>query len=339
MAVTMKDIAEASGVSQPTVSLVLSNKGQRYSKATRQMVLDAARTLGYRPNSYAQSIRSGRFNSIAVVQSSERNHGGVDRLIEGIQNALEERDFHLSVTKLPDEKLTNEGFVPHILRQLMADGMLVDYISGIPQRMVALLHETKLPAVWMNSKQASDCIYPDDFAAARQATEHLLSLGHRRIAFVRYMYGSDGDLHYSLFDRVFGYETAMKAAGLAPHIIWDRQRVPSDRRIQRSLEWLSRPDRPTAVIADHEAVGVAVLYTAATLGMRPAKELSLLAISNDPKDETGLFMDRHIVPFREMGTTAVEMLMSKIADPETPLSPRVVPFLVKAGSTCGPLMV
>lgn len=338
MPVTMKQIAQASRVSQPTVSLVLNNKGQRYSEATRKAVLEAAQALGYRPNSYAQSMRSGRFHSIALVQGVEHNLSTIiEPLLGGIQDALQARDLSLTLTRLADEKLTHDKFIPKILRKLMADGMLIDYIAAIPSRMVQLLHETKIPAVWMNSKQQSDCVHPDDLSAGRKATEHLLELGHRRIAFVRYGSGTDGNLHYSLFDRVAGYEGAMKAAGLSPQVIWGRQRVPIDERIERSLDWLGGPERPTAVVADHLHVGVAVLYAASTLGLRPGKELSLVAISDTVKDETGLFMDRYCVPLREMGIAAVEMLMRKIAAPAEPLPPQVIPFIVKSGSTCGPV--
>src|SRR6185295_16580276 len=182
MPVTIKEIAERSGLSVPTVSQVLNNKGHRYRSETCKRVLKAVRELGYRPNSSARAIRMGRFNCVALLLSTERHKSFLpNELLRGIHDGVAEHDYHMSLTVLPDDKLTSQGFVPKILRQWMADGLLINYHVDVPQRMIELIHEHGIPSVWINTKQKSDCAFPDDLGASREATEKLLALGHRRI--------------------------------------------------------------------------------------------------------------------------------------------------------------
>ena len=143
----MKQIAEHLGLSLPTVSQVLNNRGQLRPE-TRRRVLRAAVKLGYRPNTAAKAISTGRFNCIALLLGADPLSGYLNRdMIEGIHDALADRNMHLTITKLPDQKLTDDGYVPKMLRESMADGMLINYKANIPPGMVELIEEDRLPAI------------------------------------------------------------------------------------------------------------------------------------------------------------------------------------------------
>src|SRR3954469_6406342 len=230
MSVTIKEIARRTGLSIPTVGNVLGRAASRYSAETRQRVLKAASDLGYKPNASARAMRQGRFGCAALVlsRSKQQTHSHIPAgLLDGLDDALAQHGMHLTVSRLTDEELASDNFLPKVLRESMADGMIVNYTHEIPQGMLDLIHAHHAPAVWLNAKLSEDCIYPDDFAAARSATQHLLRLGHRRISLLHFI--SSGvfptsfeqarpRFHYSVADRADGYASVMRQAGLTPRI-------------------------------------------------------------------------------------------------------------------------
>ena len=179
--VTLAQVAEEAGVSIYTTSRVL-NGGVRavYLKAARRAehIRQIARRVGYLPNAAASAVAKGRFNCVAVVESTQdyRSSFFGGAMLDGIHDALAERDMHVLVAKLPDAKLINEEFMPKILRELMADGLLLNYFCDIPPQLQELIDTQSMPAIWINSRQKADCVYPDDFDAACRATQHLLIL-------------------------------------------------------------------------------------------------------------------------------------------------------------------
>ena len=337
ISVTIKEIAEATGLSWPTVSQVLSGKGQRYSAATREKVADAARALGYRPNRFARAVRSGRFGCAALLLSSESVRSTLPAgLLRGIHAALAERDMDLTLAVLPDEKLTSEGFVPSILREWMADGLLINYTDHIPRRMVELIGEHRLPSVWINCRLEADGVYPDDLAAGRLATRHLIDLGHREIAYVDFAWGHEdiGEAHYSVRDRQAGYEQAMREAKLTPRVAREARRVPGTERHGHLERLLRSPGRPTGLV--QYATGPETWLVAERAGLRVPEDLSIVAFANEAETVCGVAVTTLRVPQRELGAAAVEMLTARIARPGEVLPSRAIGFGLVAGGTTGP---
>ncbi len=331
--VTIKEIAQRTGLSMPTVCHVLGSRGHKYRPETRERVLEAARELGYRLHSSARAMRTGRYGAVALLLSTVGSRSTLPgSQLDAIHDALAEQDLHLTLTKVPDEKLTSEGFVPKILRQSMVDGLLLNYFADIPQRMVDLIHRHDIPSVWINSKQESDCVYPDDRDVGRRATEHLLRLGHRHIAYVDHPISH----HYSAVDRRQGYQDAMKQAGLSPRLL-PLERPESTTPAAREAGWLKMPERPTAVIAYAPPVAQALVYAALAQGLRVPEDLSVVSFSYEPVHFITVSIATWIVPSHDMGRTAVQMLVSKMEEPGLTLPPRVIPFrLLEEGATIAP---
>lgn len=327
MSVTIKEIAAAAGVSWQTVSFVVRGKG-RISEATRRKVQDAAERLGYRPNGAARAYRTGRFGCAALVlgHSDERSDLPLG-LLHGIQDALARNDLHLTVARLPDAELTRSGFVPKVLRENFADGMLINYTHDIPDAMLALIEGSRAPAIWLNTNLPHDCVHPDDEAAAHRLTGHLLALGHRRIAYVK----TDASPHYSTVERRSGYERAMAEAGL-PLLSTDRS-VPASEQTALFDAILSSPDRPTALIVRPEDIAT-VAYLAARRNVRIPQDLSLACIAGAAQRFAGMEVTAVIVPSDDEGAAAVAMLLAKIEAPETVLPARRIPFHFAEGETC-----
>lgn len=339
MTVTLKRIAEHCGLSAQTVGYILNGKADLFRPETRDKVLAAARELGYRPNAAAKAMRSGRFGCAALVLSTQPGRSSIfPPLLAGIDDELAKAGMHLVHAPLADERLADTGFVPKILSQVMADGLLINYNAAIPAALIEAIEQHRIPAVWINSQQPYNCVYPDDLGAGRQATEHLLALGRRRIAYVDYSHGSlrPAD-HYSARDRLDGYAQAMRAAGLQSRVIDSEHGLSAGQRLPAILAWLDAADRPDAVVTYSPRDVGPILHAATALRrLRVPQDLALATIDDDIADQSGVAVTTVMIPRYDLGRVAVEMLLERIAHPRRELTPRVLPCRLQVGDGSGP---
>lgn len=340
MPVTLKQIADESRLSLMTVSCVLNGKGDLFRAETCAKVRQTADRLGYRRNSLAKAMRQGRFNSVALVLSDTFYKSALSQdYLSGIQAVLQQRDQHLIIAQLPDEKLIDDSFLPKILRESMSDGLLIHYVQDIPRQMVELLERHHVPAVWTNLRRETDCVHPDDRGASRMVTEHLLALGHRRIAYVDGTHVFDPNHarqdHYSAADRYQGYCQAMQQAGRQPQLLSDRVNQPAWRQAERMKEWLAAADRPTALVTYGSREAAAAVLAAAWLGLWVPKDLSIVTFMSSPLD-VGRPITTALIPEREVGSQATRMLLEKIAEPAQLFPARAVEFTMSAAVSSVP---
>jgi LacI family transcriptional regulator len=338
MSVTIKEIARRTGLSIPTVGNVLGRAASRYSAETRQRVMRAAAEMGYKPNASARAMRQGRFGcaSLVLSRSKQQTHSHIpNRLIDGLEDELSGHDMHLTVSRLTDEELSTNDFVPKVLREHMADGMIVNYTHEIPPGMLELIRAHHTPAVWLNAKLEADCVYPDDYGAAKSATQHLLSLGHRRIALVHTIApfelyptfeASWASRHYSVTDRAAGYTDALADAGLKPRILSHERFIGESEQFEACRALLSGPDRPTALLVYNEGEVGSIVCAARVLGLGIGRDLSVAAFAPTPMSLAGERIANVAIPTEEMGRHAVKMLLRKIAAPETPCDPEAIAY-------------
>jgi LacI family transcriptional regulator len=316
MAATLDDIARRVGVTSVTVSNVLRNRG-RCSARTRQQILDVVAELGYRPNAAAKAMFTRRFNAVGLVlgmnEATSVLHG---LLLGGIDTALAKRESHLTLIRLPDQKLASEGYVPKLLREFAVDGLLINYNAQIPPQMIELIERHRIPSVWINSKQSHDSVYPDDFGAAQEATRQLIAQGHGHIAYVDYATNwEEGVWHYSSVDRRDGYLKAMIAAGLQPRLI--NEHCPQgSQRIEHARQWLNGPDRPDAILAYSRNELTPIVHVALAAGLRLPEEMAIATFGAVPWAELGVTVSMMMIPQEQIGETAVQMLMNKIDTPK-----------------------
>lgn len=342
MSVNQAHIARQLGISQRTVSAALAGTG-RVSEKRRSQVLQAAQRLGYRLNSAARAQRMQRFDAVGLLLSTEEGRSYLPQgLFNGIHDALHDAGKHLAIAKLPDAELVQQGIFPRILQQWCCDGLLVNYTDRLPEGMTARLRAEAVPSIWMNRKQPTDAVYYDDFGGAEQATEHLLSLGHRRILYLDFVGAQPMDgVHYSRVDRRAGYEAAMRQAGRQALFSDSLIGTPSRDRLDALVALLSRPDRPTAILTYDAAHRV--LYAAALVGLRVPADLSLMTFGDEAFGTSAqhgeMYLGRSIaqmgLPTAEVGRQAVALLQQKIDEPQRVLNSRVLPLVLQAGDSCG----
>ncbi len=337
---TQGELAAAAGVSRYTVNRALRGL-EEVGESTRKRILSLARQHGYRVHSGASAVVNKRFNCVALVESNVPHRSSVfnGSLFDGVHDALAEHDIHVVVTKMPDDKLLARDEMPKVLRQLMCDGVLMNYFAAIPPQLEEVMRLTQIPAIWMNARRPGNCVYLDDIEGGQRATEHLLALGHRRIAYLDYENSVHNPIHHSIDDRHAGYAKAMKAAGLTPwRLRASDETMPRAERAPFSASWLARPDRPSAVVCYSNKSALPLLLAALEAGVKIPDDLSLVTFEDDPWTEGG----RHLTSFRHqwnlLGRTAAELLRQIIdaGDTQESIEPRVLRFAFDPGTTTAP---
>lgn len=338
---TVATVAAHIGVSRATVTHVLNGRAteMRIRPDTQRRVLEAAHELGYRANASARAIRAGRFGNIALIQSLLGLYLP-NELLTGLTRAISDKDLHLVLAQVPDTVIDDESYLPHTMRALSVDGVLINRHVASTLPYLERIHRLRIPGVFLNVKQEFDCVHPDDFMGGRIATEYLLRLGHERIAFVDT--DEPENRHYSKEDRRAGYEAAMRSAGKAPRTYrlpkdWEAgDRPGGDQRVESARQLLSGDDRPTAVVAYELAEAMAIVRAAYMLRLNIPNDLSLIQFHHWIDDRFFIPIQTVSNAMEEVGKRAVSMLLEKIENPDVPLPESVVPVSMLDGATCKP---
>ncbi|MFI6034693.1 LacI family DNA-binding transcriptional regulator [Streptomyces sp. NPDC051315] len=337
---TIRDVAERAGVSKSLVSLVLRGSGQVRAEK-REAVLRAVRELGYRPNAAARSLSeqralpesrprsSGGSPMVGVLLNDLRNPWYVD-LLDGLNSLLNASGRHML---LADARLNRR--VGHDLAgpflDLGADGLVV--VGTLPDPAALDAVAARIPVVVAAAREpvpaGVDVVANDDERGARLVTEHLLGLGHRRIAHVA-GYGAVGEL------RRRSFEATMRAHGL------DRPPVePCDMTeeggYRAAVRLLARPDRPTALFAVNDMACVGALSAAGELGLAVPRDLSVAGYDN-----TSVSRLRHVWlttvdhAGHEVGRRAARCLLDRLERPGGEGRVRLAAPTLQVRGTTGP---
>ncbi len=338
---TIATLAAQLGLSRATVTHVLNGRAteQRIRPETQRRVLEAAQNMGYRSNASARAIRTGRFGNIALVQSLLGQYLP-EELMLGLARAISDKDMHLVLTQVPDVVIDDETYLPHTVRELSADGVLINRHIGLSQSFIDRIHQMHIPAISLNVRQEFDCIHPDEIMGGRMAAEFLLHLGHERIAYVDT--DDPGNRHFSKLDRRAGYEQMMASAGKMPwtYLLPVNWQMPGqtgmDARIESARLLLARGDRPTAVVAYEMAEAMAATHAALLLGLQIPQDLSIVLFHNRIDDRCFMPFQTVSNVMERLGMEAVGLLLKKIDGLEAALPAQAIPVEMLAGATCMP---
>ncbi|MBT2593895.1 LacI family DNA-binding transcriptional regulator [Arthrobacter sp. ISL-72] len=267
---TIRDVADRAGVSKSLVSLVLGGSTS-VSPSRRQAVQDAMAELNYRPNQLARGLSSPRSGTIGVLLNDLRNPWFVE-LLEGLAASLHSAGVSPVLVDSYTDHRVGRNSVETLLEQRI-DGIVV--VGTTTETAALQAAAATVPVVLAGTREPelgrTDVVVNDDEAGALQATEHLISLGHQRIAHLQ-----GPGLIAAL--RREGYESAMRAAGLQPLVVAGGMSEESGYDATQRL--LSRGERPTAIFAFNDIACIGALSAAADQGLRVPDELSLVGYDN-----------------------------------------------------------
>lgn len=333
MIARIEDVAREAGVSTATVSRALRGL-PNVSERTRSTVSRAAADLGYVVSRTASTLAGGRTRTVAVV-SPYLERWYFSRVVASVEGELRRsgHDALLIGLRQPDEG-ERDTFEPETLRGRV-DAVVV---LTIPLTGVELdgLRRLALPTVYVGASVAgSMSVRIDDVAAARAATDHLLQLGHTRIAYV----GGDPEqpLNFSTpADRRAGWMAAMREAGLEPEPAYD---VPglftSAGGLAAGHHLLGLATPPTAVVAASDEMAFGVLAAAHRRGVTVPRELSVVGMDgHDLAPLVGL--TTVVQPVDRQGTLAAELVLAALRGERARLHEHVVVpvHLVTSATTC-----
>ena len=332
---TLKDIAEHAGVSVATVSHVLGPRAHLFRPETCTKVRKAAEQMGYRPNQSARAVRRGQLNTLSLMLSQDSTQSGLfPPLLEGLMNAIEANRQRLHIVRMADEARSDPERMSTLLREQSTDGLLIVYNINIPPAFEQHLDHYRIPAVWINSRHSHNSVIPDELAAGQQATRILLERGCQAPAYADYTFGqTPPDIHFSLKERFNGYSDICRAHHLAPIRVDPLEGISHSERVSYSKSWLQQDHRPDAIIARSASTAHPILEAARQLSIRIPEELSIITFSNTPIDFFGIQLDSLLVPMKEIGTTAVEALLQKIANGDEPMKSIQLPMTYVPGDT------
>jgi LacI family transcriptional regulator len=341
--VTASDIAAHLGIGKSTVNQVLNGRAEekRISIATRERVQEAARELGYRPNAFARAVGTGRFGCAALIQPRSSIYLP-HWLLLGLTEELQKHDMTLMLSEAHDTECEDPELLPKAVRELAADGLLVNMAGRITSTLHEALEGLNTPVLWINSRQEYDAVYPDDILAGRMATKHLLGMGHQRVAYFDTAFAQDREPHYSRHDRLQGYREAMQTKRLQtrsvqlpvmPDTIEDMQ---FDERVDVAAQFLAAESRPTAIVAYGLDSALPVLQAAERLGLKVPRDLSLVMCADDINRHIGRPVTTVVTSMKEVGKQSVQMLLRKIEQAEEPMASRAIEPWFFDGATCAP---
>lgn len=312
MPITIRDVAEAAGVSIATVSRVLNNKDHPVGAETRQRILATADALGYRPNVAARSLRTDRSATVGII-ADDIIGPFATKIMRGIQDRLRQAGY-LCVIISADWDPDAEREAIHDLVSRSIDGIV--FSETWHHTAVEMLDLASKPYVFVHRQFAAPGQYstiPDERYGAHLAMRHLIGLGHRRIGYI-----NGPEHYYASALRLAGYREELESAGIAfdPTLVargdWG---LESGYTAMQYL--LQAQPRLTALFAGNDLMAAGAIYALQDAGLRVPEDVAV--VGYDDREISRTFRPRLTtvtLPCYEMGQAAAQMLLDRMEGKE-----------------------
>lgn len=327
--VTLRDVADASGVSISTVSRVLDERTPASKSATAERVREVADRLGYRRNVFASNLRRGATGTIGVLVP-RLTDTVMALMFEATERAARQRG-HFAVVATCGDDPDDERRATETLLDRGVDGLVLA-TARLDDELPASLRARSIPHVLaLRTDGVSPSSLGDDEAGGYLAARHLADLGHREIAVITGPWFTS-----SARSRLAGARRALDEAGVA---LGDANVISGGYGVEDGLAageaLLSRADRPTAIFAANDNIAIGVLAAAQNHRLTVGRDVSVVGYNDIP------LAARLPVPltsvhtaFDQIATNALELLLSGTSSPGA--IRRALPSLIPRASTAHP---
>lgn len=327
---SMADVARHAGVSPQTVSRV-SNGHHNVDAATRQKVVASMQALGYRPNGAARALKRGHFNTIGVIMFTLETFGNM-RTLDAITQEAARADCAVTLLPVPDPTLPRVSGAYDRLREAAVDGVVIIFEAHLLDDATFVL-PPGIPVVVVDSDAGSG--YPivdtDQAQGARQATGHLLALGHRQVWHIAGPRTSFSGSH-----RVESWRRTLREAGITPpQPVYGDWTTESGYR--HGLVLGARPD-VTAIFAANDQMALGAMRALHELGRDIPGEVSVVGF--DDMEEAHSFWPPLTTvrqDFAAVGRLSVRKLLRKVSGTDPDGDDRItVPTELVVRASSGP---
>jgi len=337
MSVTIHDVARKAGVSASTVSRVISGS-PLISPETQARVRQAMEELDYIPNAIARSLarQSSLTLAFSISRSAEQAFANpfFPEVIRGCAGVAQERGYNLLLTTAPDQKTERQNCLT-LVRERRVDGIILS-ASHVHDRVVEDLVSRGVPVVVIGRPNSSwEQLYwvnNDNVESARQATRHLIALGHRQIAFI----SGPPDLMVSR-DRATGFREAMKEAGLKTSPKQMAAGAFTEEGGAQALEALwQKGAKFTAVVCADDMMALGVMRSLEEKGLQVPGDVAVVGFNDSPLAayvRPALTTIR--IPIYELGRAATSMLIDVINGRPPASNYQLLPTELIVRESCG----
>lgn len=337
----MRDIAEASGVSQSTVSRVLTGTSTvvPINELTRQKVIETARRMRYRPNPLARGLRGSRTNLVGVIvrEITDPFFAGA---VDAVSSEASRRGYNVVLGHAHGR--TEEALaVRAVLETRHCDAIIVLGDTSDQPRLLEDLRQANVHMVgmWQGSGTVPGLhtVAVDNAAGINSLMDHLLELGHKRFGFISGGF-SEGRLLGDIGERrtAFIERLAAERLGIAPGFL--RESPNTMKGGAEAFEALmTQPVRPTAVLASTDVLAIGALHAAYRLGIPVPGEISIVGFDDLPMAAfTNPPLTTVRMPTAEMATVGVRVAIDSIDERNAPPLQVLEPLIVLRESSGPP---
>jgi len=305
----IQDVAARAKVSIATVSRVLNESNHKVRPQTRARVLAAVRKLNYRPNALARGLLMKRTMTIGVIIPDISNPYYAE-IVRGIQDVADEKGYNILLQNT-DRKQARIIKSIHLLREKIVDGVI--FSGGIIHEFATLaaLNELRERVVVIGRHEVNfPAALVDNIGGATEAIQHLIDLGHRKIAFIGGPKNST-----TMIDRLKGYECALAQNGypLKNNLLkWGDLTPESGYNAAAAL--LRQKNRPTAIFAGNDMMAFGSLHAARMLGLTVPDDVAVVGFDDVPL--CGFIqpaLTTVAIPRYGLGVGAMQMLIDLIS--------------------------
>ncbi len=308
--ITRKDVAKKAGVSEATISRVMNNY-PHVKNSIRRRVLSTARELDYFPNGIARALAMQKSGNIGFVLPDKMKQGiwnpFYSKELEGVEQEAQRHNYHLIFSFLKE----HSHKIPSDVDGKKVDGILL--VGNIEKDVIFMLKEKEIPLVLVDNRIEEgnvNCVVIDNIQGAREATEHLIRLGHKNISFL------GGELSIpSIKERFAGYKQVLREAGMAypQPIRTNGLNFEDGYKAMRKI--LPSNLSMSAVFAANDSLAAGAMKAIMQKGLRIPEDISVVGF-----DDIDLAFQIHPgvttvrVPKQKMGQMATKRLLEIIKD-------------------------
>lgn len=329
---TMQDVAQRAGVSVATVSRVL-NGSDKVINETRERVLQACDELDYSLHLAAQRLRLGITNTICVILPFLTLPSIVERL-RGVQESLLDSGYDLIPFSVGSPEMRDSRLYD-LANRSRTDGLLIISMP-INDKQTERIINNDMPVVLIDSEKPEfSRVNVDDQEGGRLATEHLITLGHRNIAFISSHLKNPLQFS-STMNRYHGYCRALEAAGIPINPDYHQEGEHGREEAEEmAISLLQLPDPPTAIFASSDTKAVGVLDAAKKMNTKVPEQLSVIGYDNI-RDAEYLNLTTIQQPLFQAGLVGGETLLRLIDQPRTGPDEIILPVELIVRDTTAP---
>ena len=329
---TQADVARIAGVSRATVSYVLNEPDNiTISPETRERVLEAIQSLGYEPDTRAQSLRSGDSKTVGILIPDIHNPH-FWQVVEGVEEEASKAGYDLLLAQSSSSQSKEDYALQALSRRTISGLIVIKSMVDLHPATLKRLKASKRPIVEYREEAAQfDCIVTNYRQGTHELMSYLLELGHRRFAFVNGVSGPGVGA-----DRLDVFKQMLQAAGLPFQVEACGITTEDGYRVAHKI--LSQTVRPTALVVINDLLAYGVLRAAADVGLRVPEDVSVASFDDLPV--SSYFIPRLTTVQRDTradGRAALRLLLERQAQPDLPLRAVKMPTKFIVRESTGPV--